>query len=49
MLAFLCLIIGFILGYVLRGAPAAQGQAKIKSACGHHAAATPVFKGHAPN
>lgn len=32
MLAFLCLMIGFILGYVLRGAPAAQAQAKVKSA-----------------
>lgn len=31
MLAFLCLIIGFILGYTLRGSPAAQPQAKIRT------------------
>lgn len=31
MLAFLCLIIGFILGYILRGSPAAQPQTKIRT------------------
>ncbi len=50
MLAFLCLIIGFILGYTLRGSPAAQPQAKIRTPpIATTQQQRSVFKSHASN